>query len=430
MRLCRKRLTLFVIIVLIYLKFSLWLLAYSEAIISPLTVIILTAFQLISRKKIILNYSYSMMAFVLCSIAGLSCIVNMSFGVLNLYVFIQWIIAILLVSTFTLEEMSRAYVKAIYIISAFSLVGFSAVVFIPSLVEKFPYITTTKWIGDSVSQNIRNMFVCVGVIGVNYKRNWGIFYEPGMFAFQLNMAIFMMLFINRDIRIKELIVLTIAQLTTTSTNGYATLVLLYFTYFTQKKSVRTVNGRISPKYDRMLRNGILTFAIVALIGVCVFFIKNPSRWRFFISKLSEATGNLGSGYERFRALKIAMTCIIRNPILGVSPDRIRLFSNGAITTFTPLQWMANFGVIYGLFCNMFFCLFGYEKNDRRMNKIFKSLTLFTMIVSQNMTSNCIVLAIILYTSGRYIQFNRNGRRYVVSNCADLQHRKIPKKMSL
>lgn len=420
MKLTRRRLTFLIFIAFIYLKFSLWFLAYSESVISPATIVLLIIFQLISGKKVKLSYSYSVITFIMCFIAMCSCAVNASISVLNIYVFIQWIIAVFLVSTFTLEEFSLAYVKVIYYISIFSLIGFVCVVFFPSLVEKFPYITATKWIGDSgTTQNIRNMFVCVGSLGVNYKRNWGIFCEPGVFAFQLNLAIFMMLFINRDIQIKELVIMSIAQLTTTSTNGYATLILLYLTYFIQKESVRTLKGQISKKNDIKLRNSIMIFTIIAAFSVSAFFLKNPSRWEFFISKIGEIASSSGSGFERFRAIKIAVTCISKNPLLGVSPDRVVLFSNGAITTFTPLQWLANFGMIYGLFCNVFFYLFGYEKKDYHITKMFKILTLFTMIVSQNMTSNCVVLAIILYTSGRYIQFNRSGRGYAISNCTNL-----------
>ncbi len=389
-----KRMGSFILVFLfIYIRFSLWFLGTSETLQTILSIFLFVFYQLIFEKKIVFKQRSLIFILIIFSFIILSCIVNGSSSNLELGTILQWIIALWLVNTLSRYEFCSSYINVLYVLSLFSIIIFLLELTYPSFLENFPYITTTKWIGDATKGNIRNIFVSVVALNANNKRNWGIFYEPGMFAFYLNLAIFMELFISKNKNQKKIIILVGALITTMSTNGYISFIFMIIAFFLQKNNIIYNEGK-----HKNLKLWIFHFSCLITLLMIVFFINNPERWRFFISKLGElnSASTSGSGYERISALKYAWSTFLYNPITGVTNTRISFFYNGNISTFTPLQWLASYGLIYGIICNIGFGLTAFNKYNSLGSNIIKCIALFTMVFSQNMTSNSIILSFIIY----------------------------------
>lgn len=380
----------FLIFLFMYFRFSLWFLGTSETIQAFLSIFLLITYQLIFTQRFVLKQKSLIMFLTMLLLILTSCLINYNLNNLELGVILQWVIALLIVNTLSKQEFCESYVSVICLLSIFSLIVFFLELSLPSFIEIFPYVTATKWIGNGMDGNIRNIYIGIAALGANYKRNWGIFYEPGMYAFFLNFAIFLELFVSKNTDKKKIIILMLALLTTLSTNGYISLFLIMFAFILQRKNAIT--------YNKKLKFWMIKLGSVIVLFVTVFFAFNPERWFFFISKLGEWGASAGSGYERISALKYAWFAFLHNPITGISSTKISGFYNGNISTFTPLQWFATYGLIYGLICNV--CLGLTAFNDKKLsgNNIIKCIALFTMIFSQNMTSNSIVLAFIIYNA--------------------------------
>ena len=297
-----------------------------------------------------------------------------------------------------------------YIISIFSLISYFISLLKPSIFLNFSYFSDSSWLGPGDHFGLRNAFVSVVDIGSNYRRNWGIFYEPGMFAFYLNLALYLLLFKSESINKKMLLFLSIALITTFSTSGYITFGLMFIALVLKNKKNSVIN------YMKNNKKIIFLF-IVMIIGVVVFFITNPNNWLFFSSKFSEI-GNKsisnGSGYSREKAMYLALEAIKLRPLTGISSSGISQFFDGNISTFTPLQWFATYGLLYGLICNVLLLYYAIDKNEKLLCNIFKYFAIVSMIVSQNMSSNIMIMIIIIYS------FNVLSRRkYDIRNSADL-----------
>ena len=389
----------------IYFMFSLWFLSISTAVTSVLTAVLILFYMWIEKKKIVLKKVPLLTMCFMIGLIMLSGIVNRCIGVFEISAIIQIFIAMLLVCAFTKVKFEKHYSDVMCLIAVFSIICFLCGLLLPSFVVSFPYITTTKWIGDAIDMNLRNLFISVVNLNTIYPRNWGIFYEPGMFAFFLNVAIYFTLIELNEKNIRKIIILTIAQITTMSTNGLFSLVLIYFLYFIRRNSYRNFvdySTHNSESIEKSTKRFLMLFFVVALIAVIFFFIKMPDRLDFFIGKIRElnSSSTFGSGYERMEAIRIAVEAVCKNPIFGLTATGVGELANGRITTFTPIQWFATYGLVYGLFCNFAFWLYGYDKEDKTIANILKSLTLFSMVISQNMTTNGIVLAMIFYNVGK------------------------------
>lgn len=402
-------------IAIIYINFSLWFLEYSEIVHIVLTIGIIILYQLFSEKKVKIHKSGLYFVLFMLFLILISCFFNVDFGKLNISVIIKWIIALFLISTFTFEEFSETYIKAMKIISIFAIVTFFFQIMAPNIIEMFPTIKTTKWVGEESVNKIHNLFIGVANVQANYKRNCGIFYEPGLLALYTNLAIFLLMFKSKKLNIKTFILLNIAVITSFSTNGYISLILMYVAYFMKKRNPVKEKRYFEKKY----RNYVLGIVMLLAIFTKIFFTNNPKSWNFLTNKLFELNGTVtsGSGYERRRAIELAFDAIYQNPITGLSTDGQAKFFNGAISTFTPLQWFITYGFIFGFICNICLVCFTIEKKENIFCSMLKLVAFMSMIVSQNMSANIFIIAIIIYQACNYIR----GRKYDNSNSSNIQY---------
>lgn len=400
-----KRNVIFLLMI-IYFNFSLWFLELSTIFCAVFTILTILIYQYFQYGKICISRQRLKYVLLIYIWLGISCLLNGEFGIANIQIFVQWGVALLLVSSIPLENFEEAYINVMYILAFISLILFAILIVYPEIYSYTPLIRTTKWIGNRAI--VHNVFVGVVNTNTNYIRNWGIFYEPGMYAFYLNFALFMIFNRNQRIDLKKVIILIVALLTTTSTNGYISLILILIMYFVNR------NVENYKRVNKRAKRRIFAITFLFLIASVLFFINNPARFSFLVNKLYELRGGAtsGSGYERLRAIQMSWEAFCKNPIVGLTTIGTGNYFKGQIGSFTPFQWFATYGIFYGLFCNLFYISYAISKKDTLGVKILGGMTLISLIISQGMVSNLLILSMILYQLG-------GSKKHVVSYSSDI-----------
>ncbi|MGH4139615.1 O-antigen ligase family protein [Clostridium sp.] len=176
--------------------------------------------------------------------------------ILNQFVFIYIIFQIYK------KEFVTDYIKIICFLAIVSLVCFTIQVvdkgyimraILPDLSIKSNYIN----LGE-----VRGGFLYVFNNGIHKGRNCGVYPEPGMYQFFLNLGLYFLIFVCKELNNKTQIIygviLIVAILTTQSTTGYISLVIILFLYITQ----RHINIKIKTQIIALV---LVVLSIILLI---------------------------------------------------------------------------------------------------------------------------------------------------------------------
>lgn len=287
----------------------------------------------------------------------------------------EFISSYLVIQSFSYEDFLKKYTDCIMAIALFSIAVYFLYKVAPGAFGAFP---RHLWRNHSVL--FVNLWLSVVPVGMqDYFRNFGIFYEPGIFQFYLNIALLIELFSNKKINVFRVLVLTVAVITTLSTNGYISIVLVFFAY-----GFFVILG--SGNRDKIYRKiGFLALLSVIAIIFVVLIDKGIIGSRVFMKFSSTKTS--GSYYDRTNAISYALSKIFQNPLLGVAARGIEDSYNA---TFTPLNWMMLYGIVIEGYA-----LVGYSKMFSRLAsnrwlKIFVVAAAFSTILTQDLSFEWIV----------------------------------------
>lgn len=338
-----------------------------------------------SRKLVYLFAALEGLIFVSCLFNGFN-------SVFDGYTMLIIGLCFLLTNIIEHNVFIESYSHVMYFLSCASLFVYFGNRILPGIFSMFPVY---NWRQQSML--IRNCFVGVAQVGTQNYRNFGIFYEPGMFSVFLLIALYFELF-KKNTSIKRVVILCITLLTTLSTSGYICGILLAFAFVVSRNNVST-----------RLKRRISILFFIAIIGSVVFLVANPDKSAFLLSKLSEisfSTNNIdsltkGSGYERWRSVVYAIEVFVSSPIIGVGQvGWLKKFTGGVIGTATPINYFGLYGIFYGCIMNWF-----YFRNARiiEIKGFFDVLAASIIIVefalnimSQNMASDMIIILLVFY----------------------------------
>ena len=157
-----------------------------------------------------------------------------------------------------------------------------------------------------------------------YRRNIGIFYEPGVYQIVLNAAIFIILFCRDAINEKNktvnlyLILFILTVLSTGSTTGYLGLAFMFIGFVMQSsgKNAKTIK-------------------IIVVLFVCLIaldYIKNGEAslvQNYIFNKFEGTTGDISdmrgsSGGARMIVFAIAIAAMKKNPLFGIGNTAVEL----------------------------------------------------------------------------------------------------------
>ena len=387
--------TTYLIGAILFINYSMMFLElFSATVRVILSILIVALIYVLGKKKVKLgevkrNFSVNKRVFkvaiTLVGIITVSCAINGFDTTFDLYTIIIILLSAFLASTIEKDSFRNAYINSMCCLGLVSSVLFILYRLIPSIFAVFP---THIWQGDIA---MKNLLFCVVQTNSQYIRNFGIFYEPGMFSCFLVFSIYLLLF-HSVVDIRKLIILSIALLTTLSTNGYICLTILVLTFvFT--------NSNISKKIKKRL----VAILSVIFVGAVIFLVNNRDAYLFLIRKFSEISfsnvlsmDRMGSGYERWRSVILAWEAIKTNPIFGVATVGWQKLFVGVIGTATPLNWFALYGFLYGIMMNGLYLKTAvvHTSRNRYVKTVIGIIVLLLNIMTQNMHNNIIVIILI------------------------------------
>ena len=168
-------------------------------------------------------------------------------------------------------------------------------------------------------------------------RNWGPFWEPGVYQTYLIFAIVFLLFDDTGIKRKNttLIILLVTLVTTFSTTGFLSIPFILLAYILHKPQKRS-------------RAAFKLALLVAIISVTVWFVQSEFFELVFLSKFDDldATGrNLTIEY----GLKLWM----QKPIFGFSSDYTQEMYEIAGNSFAITNTFIGNAIAYGTFMGVY-----------------------------------------------------------------------------
>ncbi len=157
------------------------------------------------------------------------------------------------------------------------------------------------------------------------RRNYGIFYEPGVYQIIINACIYLTLFYRSYLQLKDknikiyLAVFLLTLLTSRSTTGYISLAIIVFFYFIDKEMlndtkkellVAVVSVFLILGIDYIL-NGDTSFLVTAVI-------KKFKEMRILNGSYSKGS----SGGARLFVIEQAILSMCENPLFGIGANRL------------------------------------------------------------------------------------------------------------
>lgn len=215
------------------------------------------------------------------------------------------------------------------------------------------------------------------IMGISFYRLQSFFWEPGIFAIYLNIAIFYYTFYIRNGKIYQLIIFLICMVLTLSTTGICLVCGLITICFVK-------NFNISKKGKIIL--AVPVSIITLIIGVFVW-----------IEKMQRSNVINGSYYLRKNDLLIGLQLMFKKPILGFGYKNNDVFistqilgrgnSNGLIT------WGYTMGIL-GLSLVLFPFIYTII-NTNKKNKL-EEIVFFILFVVFNMTEPLMVMPLMIF----------------------------------
>ncbi len=260
---------------------------------------------------------------------------------------IRFFSLIMIMSNVDRDCFKKVYINTIYIIALISIPCFFWVVLVPSATLPFT-------ISDIDSGFYGTFYYTLGTIknGV-FRRNSGIFWEPGLFQIYLNYAL-ALLIVDKENSVKrpmvKFVVMSIAVLTTMSTMGYICYAIII---------TMAVFARNSGK-----RRKLIIFALISL--VLLLLVENSTH--LIEDKLLNRGQSFGTRYDD---TLITLMMLKEKPLLGWGPvsDHVSVFDTYVNTIsrlsrdiLTRSNGLAMFSAKFGIPMTIIYLYLVYRNN--------------------------------------------------------------------
>ena len=307
----------------------------------------------------------------------------------DIYNIVIWTIAALFVSSISFEKFSKAYIKVLSSIGLVSSILFVVRIVYPRLLSYLPVYR--GWHGDGV---FTNAILGICDLSSNNVRNYGVFYEPGLHGIFQCIALYILLFREEKINLFYLICISLGILTSLSTNGLISAFFLVIAYIFDSNVINI----------RQKKN-ILRCLVTGIILLIIYLYKNPHAFSYLFGKFSEMrissvhsmnSTDVGSGYERLRSVVYSAQILVLNPLFGCGWQAFIEKFNNIISTFTPLNWLCLYGWPVGIMLNYYYVRYEIKCKRNPWSKTLLILFMFTLIMTQNLYNDVIIIIFILY----------------------------------
>lgn len=259
---------------------------------------------------------------------------------------INLVLAVFLVSSVSFERFRKAYINVVSVVCVLSIIAEFLYFVCPSVLTIFPLLKNTS------GNYVRNLWVIVAPDFGVYRLQ-GFAWEPGVFQFIINVAIFFLLSTNMWNKKNKVImvVLVISLLLTLSTTGYLVGGFVFFLFGLRKYEEKKIS------FAGLFK--VLGLACV-LIGLAMFFIallpNTIGGASFGFSKIleffkgSSSADHIDSASVRYDSIYYPFVAFLNSPIFGIGYTGLKglsVYMHHDMTTCTPINYFAIYGFFYG-----------------------------------------------------------------------------------
>ncbi len=371
--------------IVMFILFTFWIGGAFGAAVQYGSSLVMVGILAMLRKKIYLSKKQSTILGVLLLAHFIAALTGSVYSSLDLGNVAALLISVIFVGAVGFDEFVCKFTKMMYFLSVYSLITYMLYQIIPGFFWILPKVKGTVWVA--------NCFFSLVPIGMDgYYRNFGCWGEPGMFAVYLSFAIMFELFYIERSNVKHIVILCLAMVTTFSTGGYISLILLALGYFFYNKT-----ADVNRRSRKILISGGLVGLFILMILFSTGYFGNRS---YVFRKLAEFTSTSGTTFERMRAVSLALKAIKQYFPFGCGwGNYASIYLQGNILTTTPLNWFAVYGVLYGMIMNIGLFMIGYGSASKWWTRILTWGGILAVAVSQDMTNMPMAIMVILYMYG-------------------------------
>lgn len=233
---------------------------------------------------------------------------------------------------YSLEEFSHAFCKIMRIIAIVSLIGW----LFAGVITSVGFIPTIK---NTVGASFKTLFFTNVQMNLSHaKRNMGPFWEPGAYQVYLNIALFLVLFVEKNNKkVFDSALFVITCLTTKSGAALAPMVMTICAYAIEERQIKS-------------------FFTVAILGSLIVYMFSTGMFDDITDKMA---GNVETNSMAYRQIGMegALKGFLENPVFGSSPAENeyikmqlaieKLGSTYSSNTNTYLNYFAYFGIFVG-----------------------------------------------------------------------------------
>lgn len=380
-----SRIEYIIVFLLIFLSGSF---VVSNDIISSFATI---ALWLVTFVLCMLNNKFSenkatLVTILLAMTLFVSNLVNGEFGVVTFNHLFSIFASLLVVKTMSSKSFALIYTRIIKIICVISLVGYSAIYFVPSV---FSHFIVTNSVGSAFS----NYWLYVASLPFSFfNRNYGMYWEPGAFSAFISLGFMLDTYYLRNSKALDFFIYIVTIITTFSTTGIIAIMLMSL-YLVVNKSI----------FTRGTRYLMLGFIALALLFAAIYpelFFSSSGESAFGKFQAYQGGDDTGTVAIRVYAIEYGIKGFLQNPLLGCGIHGLENLSmnytNGHnVCTF--INWFAFFGLFFGIImCTGFLNFSSMIAKGRTTSTLFVFLMFFIITISENMATNAVFFVIALY----------------------------------
>lgn len=337
---------------------------------------------------------------------GISMIINRDFSKSMLFKVIVVFFGASYVSVFSFKDFRLCYVRMMKIVAIYSI----AVLALSPLILKIPFLPhINNGYSEVVFCGLTNL-----ASGTARWRNWGPFWEPGVYQIYLCLALLFTLYDNNS-KLFTTIVFTLAIISTLSTSGIICLIVIFVSYLLSgEKTLSFGYARLNiQKKAYLYFFGFLS--ILIFLYACYSF----NLLAVIFEKLSPSSERFESTQSRLYSTYADFYIFMHHP-LGVGSvklsdafDEYMLMkgitvysnSNGLITNFA--MFGIGFGIIYVV---LLYKLSLYFTKNKFSNTII-FLVFILMLFSEPLQHSAIFNTIIFYGAVRQSNPNKKTKNF-------------------
>ena len=304
------------------------------------------------------------------------------------------------------EDFVSVYIVIMRIITIISIIAF----LLSDLIRQITFIPV---ITNSANHSFRFLFFTnVPVSFSSSRRNWGPFWEPGVFQYYLNIAILFMVFRKPKYWYYDLILFVFADLTTLSGAAILPLPFILAAYYFDTRKQR--------KKKQM-------YIVVFSIALFVIVLMSTGYFDEIIYKVIRVGDESSSMGFRLGSMIANIKSAITHPLFGASPEyqdatRIEIISrlNNIVAkggnTNTILGFFSYFGFPVGFYLTKKIYSIGKLLSVNKISRFLIFIALFLMTSNENLMQSLLlfVLMYLVPTKGKSngmgcIEIKNNGR---------------------